>query len=256
MKNHPSKSLVAMVAVILWGTGAIFAQGERSATSESRYLRFVSRRSVEHLQLRVHDKAGALIYDSGLVAKSDLVWLLSDNNGNALKPGLYNWALTINEPGKATALVKRGALNIEHTNEPPSVPPLTPVTGGGGSVATIPKLAKAADIGDSVIVENNGNVAIGATPSGIVNIRAFLQPPDNNADETSQAAPTPPSTDDPVNDASDEQTAGSAAPGVATNSGRRNQQRQENELRQKRQRRAEARGQRRRPHSRRERNRP
>jgi hypothetical protein len=35
---------------------------------ESRSLRFASRRPVEHLRLQVHDAAGALIHDSGLVA--------------------------------------------------------------------------------------------------------------------------------------------------------------------------------------------
>jgi hypothetical protein len=273
MKNHPSKSLVAMAAIILWGTSAIFAQERRSATSESRRLRFVSGRSVEHLQLRVHDRARALIYDSGLVAKSDLVWSLRDNDDNVLQPGLYNWALTVKERGKSTAIVKRGTLNLEHTNGRPSIAPLTPIT-GGGEVVAMPKLTMAADIGDSVTIENNGAVAIGVTPSGITNLRVFLRPPENNADVTIQAVPatpsdqavpaTPsdqavpatPSDNADVNDASAGETAGRAAPGSAMKRGMRNQRHQGRELRQERLRRAEAHHRRRGPHFRRRGNRP
>jgi hypothetical protein len=37
-------------------------------------LRFASQRPVEHLRLQVHDAAGALTHDSGLVAKAWSDW--------------------------------------------------------------------------------------------------------------------------------------------------------------------------------------
>jgi hypothetical protein len=56
----------------------------QSSQAESGQLRFVSKRPVEHLRLQVHNQAGALIHDSGLVAQSQLVWPL----GDGLKAGL------------------------------------------------------------------------------------------------------------------------------------------------------------------------
>jgi hypothetical protein len=185
---------------------------------ESRSLRFASRRPVEHLRLQVQDAAGALIHDSGLVAKSDLVWSLLDKNGAALKAGLYDWTLTVKEPGEASPRVKRGRLNLENTNEPNSASQAPPQTvSGGGTVGAIPKWTTATELGDSVIAEDNGNVAIGSAPSGIIKLRVFLTPADRDAHETIQAVLSTSHYDDPVNDAFDGQTTGSAVAGFATN---------------------------------------
>jgi hypothetical protein len=181
-----------------------FAQSERSAASDARQLRFASQRPVEHLRLQVHDGAGALIHDSGLVAKSDLIWSLLDNNGNALKAGRYDWTLTVKEPSSATAIVKRGQLDLENTNEPNSASPLATVTvGGSGTVGAIPKWTTATDIGDSVILEDNGNVAIGSAPGARIRLRVYLKPDDINAAEAIQAVLQP-------SDAPNQQTTGSA----------------------------------------------
>src|SRR5215475_16166113 len=113
-----AKSLSLILLTVAFALPA-FAQSERleAGADKSRSLRFASRRPVEHLRLQVHDAAGALIHDSGLVAKSDLSWSLVDDNGNDLKTGLYDWTLTVKEPGEPTALVKRGRLNLENPNE-------------------------------------------------------------------------------------------------------------------------------------------
>src|SRR5262245_64847135 len=119
--------LLIMLALAL----PALAQSERLAPRAARQLRFASQRPVEHLRLQVHDRAGALIHDSGLVAKSDLVWSLLDNNGNALKAGRYNWTLTVKEPGEASPRIKRGQLDLENAIEPSGATPLAPVTVGG-----------------------------------------------------------------------------------------------------------------------------
>ena len=77
-----TKSLFLLLIAISFALPA-FAQSEWSGASGARQLRFASKRPVEHLRLQVHDAAGALIHDSGLVAKSDLVCSLLDINGAA-----------------------------------------------------------------------------------------------------------------------------------------------------------------------------
>ena len=188
-----------------------FAQSEGRAARAARQLRFASQRPVEHLRLQVHNAAGALIHDSGPVAKSDLVWSLLDDNGAALKAGLYEWTLTVKEPGAATAIVKRGQLDLENTNEPNSASPPAPQTvSGAGTVGAIPIWTSANALGDSIILEDNGNVAIGTTPSGIFRLRVFLKPADINAHETINAVLGP--SNDPSG-----QSTGSAVAGFATN---------------------------------------
>jgi len=205
-----AKSLSLLLLAAAFALPA-FAQSERSAASDARRLRFASRRPVEYLRLQVHDAAGALIHDSGLITKSDLVWSLLDKNGNALKAGLYDWTLTVKEPGEPTALVKRGQLNLENTNEPNSAGPATQVTVNvGGTVGAIPKWTSPTELGDSVISEDNGNVAIGSTPGAIFKLHVFLKPPDKNSHDTINAVLAP--SDDP-----DGHTTGSAVAGYATN---------------------------------------
>jgi hypothetical protein len=204
------KSLFLLLIAMSFALPA-FAQGERSGASGARQLRFASKRPVEHLRLQVHDAAGALIHDSGLVAKSDLVWSLLDSDGNALKAGMYEWTLTVKEPGEASPRIKRGQLDIENTNEPTSASALAPVTvGGSGTVGKIPKWTTTTDLGDSVIEEDNDNVSIGSTPSAIFKLHVFLKPPDINAHDTINAVLAP--SHDPSG-----QTTGSAVAGFATN---------------------------------------
>jgi hypothetical protein len=186
------------------------AQSERSAASESRRLRFASQRPVEYLRLQVHDAAGALIHDSGLVTKSDLVWSLLDNNGNALKAGLYDWALTVKESGEAAPRVKRGQFNLENTNEPNGVNSSAPapMVDGSGTVGAIPKWKTTTELEDSIMLEENGNVAIGSAPGARIRLRVYLKPDDRNAATAIQAVLQP--SDEP-----NQQTTGSAVHAVA-----------------------------------------
>lgn len=184
------------------------AQGEGR---DARQLRFASQRPVEHLRLQVRNATGALIHDSGVVAKSDLVWTLIDDSGDALKAGRYDWTLTVKEPGAAAVIVKRGLFELENTNEPNNANhSTTMMVDGSGTVGAIPKWKTTSELEDSIILEDNGNVAIGTTPGAIFRLRVFLKPPDKNAHETINAVLSP--SDDP-----DGHTTGSAVAGYAEN---------------------------------------
>src|SRR5262249_33526471 len=97
----------------------VFAQSEQPATGgdKSRRLRFASQRPVEYMRLKVNDSAGALIHDSGDVAKSEITWSFVNDDGAMINSGLYDWTLIVKEPGKATALIKRGQFNLDNANE-------------------------------------------------------------------------------------------------------------------------------------------
>ncbi len=182
----------------------------QSSQSESGQLRFVSRRPVEHLRLQVHNRAGALIHDSGLIAKNDLVWPLSDANGNALKVGVYDWTLTIKEPGAAAAFVKRGQFNLENTNDPSanSSASATVAVDGSGTAGAIAKWKTATELESSSITEDGANVAIGSTPGANIRLRVYLKPDDQNAATVIQAVLQP--SNEP-----DQQTTGSAVYALA-----------------------------------------
>jgi hypothetical protein len=75
--------------------------------------------------------------------------------------------------------------------------------GGSGTVGAIPKWTTATDLGDSVIVEDNGNVAIGSAPGARIRLRVYLKPDDINAAEAIQAVLQP-------SHAPNQQTTGSA----------------------------------------------
>ncbi|MGH9840651.1 MAG: hypothetical protein ACREEM_17880 [Blastocatellia bacterium] len=204
-KIHITKTLFLILLTFSIALPA-FAQSEwpaahnTAAAAGSRQLRFASQRPVEHLRLQVHDGAGALIHDSGLVAKSNLVWSLDD----ALKAGLYDWTLTVKEPGEASPRVKHGQFNLEATNEPEIANPSAPVVvGGSGTVNNIPKWTTTTDLGDSIIVEENGNVAIGSSPGARIRLRVYLKPDDINSAEAIQAVLQP-------SNAPNQQTTGSA----------------------------------------------
>jgi len=181
---------------------------------QSRQLRFGSRRPVEYLRLQVHDQAGSLIHDSGIIPNSDIVWSLKDGHGNALQGGLYDWKLTVKEPSEASPRVKRGQLNLENANEPNSAgsPVQTPVTvtSGSGTVGAIPIWNTPTELGDSVIAQLNGNVAIGSEPGANIRLRVYITPEDRNATVAIQAVLQTSNDDEGV-------TTGNAVAGHAMN---------------------------------------
>jgi hypothetical protein len=205
-KIHIAKSLFLILLTFFLALPS-FAQSDGRAaynttTAASQPgLRFAAQRPIEHMRLQVRDSAGALIHDSGLVTKSDLVWAFNDT----LKHGVYDWTLTLKEPGETAPRVKRGQFNLENSTDPAGA---TIVVGGSGTVNNIPKWTSTTDLGDSIIVEENGNVAIGSTPGGRIRLRVYLKPDNQNSATAIQAVLQP--SDEP-----DQQTTGSAVYALA-----------------------------------------
>jgi hypothetical protein len=214
-KIHIAKSLFLILLTFFLALPS-FAQSDGRAAHNTTTaasqpgLRFASQRPIEHMRLQVRDSAGAIVHDSGLVAKSDLVWSLRDDKGNVLQAGLYDWTLTVKEPGDASR-VKRGQFNLESSDQPDaakSSEPATIVVGGSGTVNSIPKWTTATDLGDSIIVEENGMVAIGSTPATNSRLRVYLMPEDKHAANAIQAVLQPSREDN-------QQTTGSAVYALA-----------------------------------------
>jgi hypothetical protein len=213
-KIHIAKSLFLILLTFSFALPS-FAQSQGRAAHNTAAaavppsLRFASRRPIESLRLQVHDSAGALVHDSGLVAKSDLIWSLTDDRGNALKDGLYDWTLIIKEPGALAARVKRGQFDLEgSTGSPNSAEPVTVAVDGSGTTDTIPKWISSTELADSIIRETNGMVAIGSTPATNSRLRVYLKPEDRNAANAIQAVLQPSNEDN-------QQTTGSAVYALA-----------------------------------------
>lgn len=160
--------------------------------ARAQQLRFSSQRPVERLRLQVHDGTGALIHDSGLVAKNSLAWEMRDQKGSPLTAGVYDWTLTIKDPGVDALRVKRGRFDLSSPGDVKSGDPsLAVAVGGSGTVGNIPIWTSATDLGDSIIVEDNGHVAIGSTPGANIRLRVYLMPDDKNAANAIQAVLQP-----------------------------------------------------------------
>jgi hypothetical protein len=80
--------------------------------------------------------------------------------------------------------------------------------GGSGTVNNLPKWTTATDLGDSIIVEENGNVAIGSAPGARIRLRVYLKPDSRDAATVIQAVLQP--SDEP-----NQQTTGSAVYALA-----------------------------------------
>lgn len=80
-------------------------------------VRFTAQKSVAEMQLQIFDQTGQLVYDSGAVAEQELAWALRHVNGEAIKSGLYAYALSMKEAGAETAKVRRGHFIVDRAKE-------------------------------------------------------------------------------------------------------------------------------------------
>jgi hypothetical protein len=84
---------------------------------QQEQVRFTTQRTVAEIQLQIFDQAGQLVYDSGAISGPELTWVLRQANGEAVKSGLYAYALSIKEAGAATARVRRGHFIVDRAKE-------------------------------------------------------------------------------------------------------------------------------------------
>lgn len=80
-------------------------------------VRFTAQKAVAEMQLQVFDQTGQTVYDSGVVNAAELTWVLRQTNGEAVKSGLYAYALSIKEAGAETTQVRRGHFIVDRAAE-------------------------------------------------------------------------------------------------------------------------------------------
>jgi hypothetical protein len=128
-----AKQLLAMLICLLLCAPVVPAQDAQQpqrlskATSdvtiiiEQEQVRFAAQGAVAEMRLQLFDQAGELVYDSGVIPAPEINWPLQNGNGQALKSGLYAYALTVKETGKEpsneTTRVRRGHFIVDRAKE-------------------------------------------------------------------------------------------------------------------------------------------
>jgi hypothetical protein len=84
---------------------------------QQEQVRFTAQKAVAEMQLQVFDQAGQVVYDSGVVAGPELNWVLRQAGGEAVKSGLYAYALSLKEAGAETARTRRGHFIVDRARE-------------------------------------------------------------------------------------------------------------------------------------------
>jgi hypothetical protein len=100
-------------------------------------IRFVPQETVQELRLVIIEPNGAELYDSGLLPVASLDWPLLDHQGEAVKGGLYCYALTV-KAATGEFSQRRGYLIVSRAGEADRVYLATgeQVAIGAGSAAT------------------------------------------------------------------------------------------------------------------------
>jgi len=80
---------------------------------ERQQVRFTAAGEAQEWRLEIRNQAGELIYDSGFASGSEIAWPLQNADGQAIASGLYAYTLTIKEPQKEAAQVRRGHLIVD-----------------------------------------------------------------------------------------------------------------------------------------------
>ncbi|MDQ3011392.1 MAG: hypothetical protein M3X11_11895 [Acidobacteriota bacterium] len=126
------KQLLAMLICVLLCLPAMQAQDAQQPSAKAssdvtiiiqqEQVRFAAQRAVAEMRLQIFDHAGELVYDSGSVTEPELNWPLQNGNGEALRSGLYAYALSIKEIGKelgaaVTARVRRGHFIVDRAKD-------------------------------------------------------------------------------------------------------------------------------------------
>lgn len=89
------------------------ASREVTIIIQQKQLRFTAPASTQELRLEVFNKAGELVYDSGLVTGAELSWDLRNASGDGIPSGFYAYTLTIKEANTEAPALRRGHLIVE-----------------------------------------------------------------------------------------------------------------------------------------------
>jgi len=80
-------------------------------------VRFTAQQAVQEMRLQITDQTGELVYDSGPTTGPEINWPLQNAQGEALKSGLYAYALSLKQAGAETARVRRGHFIVDRARE-------------------------------------------------------------------------------------------------------------------------------------------
>lgn len=139
---------------------------------QRQQARFTTQKSIEQMQLQVFDPSGEIIFDSGPVALSEINWPFQNANGDAIKSGLYAYALSIKEPGTETARVRRGHFIVDRAKDRDGADKLWVTSQDGGGVGA-----------ELIMARDENGVIAGTATNGdrALDPRAEIRRPDTNA---------------------------------------------------------------------------
>lgn len=80
---------------------------------QQQQIRFTAPASAQEVRLEISNKAGEIVYDSGLAGGPELSWTLKNDSGEAVPSGLYAYTLTFKEGNAETSQSRRGHLIVE-----------------------------------------------------------------------------------------------------------------------------------------------
>ncbi len=84
---------------------------------QSRQALFTALKAVEEMRLQVFNQSGEMVFDSGPVAAGELNWPLQNASGEAIKSGMYAYALSIKMVGEAETRVQRGHFIVDRAKD-------------------------------------------------------------------------------------------------------------------------------------------
>ena len=123
---------------------------------QPQQVRFIAQKAGDEMHLQVFDQTGAVVYDSGAIFNTELIWPLQNASGATLKSGLYAYALSMKEtgkePGAEKARMRRGHFIVDRAQDRDGVADKLWVTSTG-----------AGDVGAELTLAKDENVVIAGT---------------------------------------------------------------------------------------------
>lgn len=121
---------------------------------QSRQALFTALKAVEEMRLQVFNQSGEMVFDSGPVAAGELNWPFQNASGEAIKSGMYAYALSIKMVGAAETRVQRGHFIVDRAKDRDGSDRIWVTSQSDGGV------------GVDLTVARDGNTTIAGTASG------------------------------------------------------------------------------------------
>ena len=188
---RPCKQLLGIfLGVALCASFALAQPQQRVAQDvtiiiQQQQVRFIASKTGEEMHLQVFDQTGEVVFDSGAVFNTELVWPLRNSDGVTLKSGLYAYSLSIKENGAEAARMRRGHFIVDRAQDRDGAADKLWVTSTG-------------DLGAELTLAQDENSVIAGTatradnPSGgeLPTRTEKEKPTDDKSEKSAVAAPT------------------------------------------------------------------